>query len=789
MRCNVRRKAMYWKEAYKTRTKKSYEGYATIYNNEPRLNFAELLDHMEKFTEVYKECKDDHPAIREAKCLDAQFPQIMLGIMPNDLFCGREDIFPLGMNAQYINSEWGFAMNFDWFEEKISDESIAKGDRERLKALKEYWKDHTSTKKFLAEMDPVDKVYMITGGVSDGMVLDLANFPHAATALQRVAGIFLDYHKLLDNGLGGLTELIDQKQKEHPENDPNFYEGMRMGIKTIAKTLDWYADQAKMLYENETDEKRKADLLEMERICRKLETKKPETFREAIQLVIIYNMIDGAREWGRMDDYLALYYDRDLKNGIIDEEEAIRLLTSFWQLMIVKEQVTDDRVIVGGLGRKYPKEADELALVIMEVSRRVRDIVPQLTLRMYDGMDQRLYDKAMDVIGEGCTYPMLYKDENIIPGVMKVFGISYEEALGWMPLGCGEFTIDHRIIVSPNSVLNMANVLWGTMNGGYDSTGKYRMTPNDTYLTDYKSFDELWKAYCDNVEYLTDVSARNHSRGYEIIAQDMSLNLHNILYDGCMDAGAGVISGGCVKCGGSDEIYGIVTCSDSLYAIKKCVYEDKIISAERLLEALKANFVGYEKERALLLNVDKFGNDLEEVDNMMAAVHEMVCYKMLAISGKYYGLDCFGMVNINNRDNTTYGRNTGATPDGRLAGTSLTNANNPTSGMDKNGVTAFVNSLLKARGDIHFGTVQNMKFSKETFNDMRKTVIYPLMDSYFGRGGTQAMINVVGREDLENARKEPEKYSNLIVRVGGFSARYVELADDVQLDILNRTLN
>ncbi len=454
-------------------------------------------------------------------------------------------------------------------------------------------------------------------------------------------------------------------------------------------------------------------------------------------------MIDGAREWGRMDDYLALYYTEDLAKGVIDAEEASRLLTSFWQLMIVKEQVTGDRVIIGGLGRKYPEQADELAMVIMEVSRGVHDIVPQLTLRMYEGMNPKLYEKAMDVIGEGTTYPMLYQDENIIPGVMKVFGISYKEALGWMPLGCGEFTIDHRIIVSPNSVLNMANVLWGTINGGYDSTGRYWLTPNNTTLADYQTFDELCDAYCKNVAFLTDVSARNHSRGYEIIAEDMSLNLHNILYDGCMDAGKGVISGGTVKCGGSDEIYGIVTCSDSLYAIKKCVFEDETMTADKMLEILKADFAGYEEERQQLLNLDKFGNDLEEVDNMMKAVHEMVCYIMLDISGKYFGLDCFGMVNINNRDNTTYGRNTGATPDGRRAGESLSNANNPTAGMDKNGVTAFVNSLLKARGDIHFGTVQNMKFSNETFNDMRRTVIFPLMDSYFGRGGTQAMINVV----------------------------------------------
>lgn len=780
---------MYWKEHYKTRTAAAYEGYETIYNNEPRLYFPELLDHMEEFTEVYKACKDDHPAIREVKCFDAQYPQMMLGIMPNDLFCGRADIFPLGMNAQYINSEWGFVMNFGWFDEQIANEDNSEHDRERLKKLKEFWSVNTSTRRFLAEMDPVDKLYMVTGGVTDGTVLDLEGQPHAASALQRVAGIFLDYEKLLSLGIPGLLTLIDEKQNEHPENDPNFYEGMRMALGTVQKTLLWYADQAAELLKEEQNKERKSDLKEIERICCKLVSEKPETFREAIQLVIIYSLLDGAREWGRMDDYLALYYVNDLEKGILDEEEAIRLLSSFWRLMIVKEQVTDDRVIIGGLGRKHPEEADKLAMVIMEVSRRVKDIVPQLTLRMYDGMNPELYKKAMDCIGEGVTYPMLYKDENIIPGIEKVFGIGYEDALDWMPLGCGEYTIDHKIIVSPNSTLNLTNVLWGTLNGGYDATGKYRLTPNDTYFTDYKTFDELWDTYCKNIEFLVDISARNHSRGYEIIAEDMSLNLHNILYDGCLDAGKGVINGGTMKSGGSNELYGVVTCSDSLYAIKKCVYEDKCISAQTLLDALKADFKGYEDIQAQLLKVDKYGNDLEGPDSMMMAVHEQACFATLALSGKYWGLDCYGIVNINNKDNTTQGLQTGATADGRNAWKSLSNSNNPTAGMDKNGVTAFVNSLLKARTDIHFGVVQNMKFSKDTFNKMRDTVILPVMDSYFGRGGAQAMINVLGREDLENARKEPEKYTNLIVRVGGFSARYVELPDEVQRDILNRTLN
>ena len=528
----------------------------------------------------------------------------------------------------------------------------------------------------------------------------------------------------------------------------------------------------------------------MAAICRKLVTDRPETFREAIQLVLIYAIMDGAREWGRMDDYLAEYYVNDLKEGILTEAEALELLKSFWRLMIVKEQVSDDRVIIGGLGRKHPENADRLALLIIETSRQVKDIVPQLTLRMYDGMNPELYSKALDCIGEGTTFPMLYKDENIIPGIQRVFHISYEEALDWMPLGCGEFTINHRIMASPNGVMNLASVLLATLNGGIE-TGecKYRLVPSTTTFDDYETFEDLFQAYADNVDYLMEITAEEHARGYDIIRQDMALNLHSLLYDGCLEKGLGMLDGGTVKQAGSDEIYGLVTAAESMYAIKKLIYDDKTMTKETMLSALKANFVGYEKERAMMLNVDKFGNDLEEVDELVARVHEQISYSALAQAGKFKGLDEYGMVSINNSYNTLLGRQTGATPNGRLNGDSLSNANNPTAGMDVNGVTAFINSLLKPRTDIHYGVVQNMKFSKETFNDMRATVTIPTLASYFERGGAQAMISVVGREDLENARIHPEKYTNLIVRVGGFSARYVELDDDIQIDILNRTLN
>ena len=155
---------MYWKEKYKTRTVKGYEGSDTIYNNEPRVEFDELVDYMERFTELYKKVRDEHPSLREAICFDAQYPLMMLNIMPNDKFVGRADIFPLGFNAQYINNEWGFALDNEWFNEQIQNEQIPQSQRDRLAALKEFWKDETSNGRFTKNMDPVHYEFLWSGG-------------------------------------------------------------------------------------------------------------------------------------------------------------------------------------------------------------------------------------------------------------------------------------------------------------------------------------------------------------------------------------------------------------------------------------------------------------------------------------------------------------------------------------------------------------------------------------------------------------------------------------------------
>jgi len=216
------------------------------------------------------------------------------------------------------------------------------------------------------------------------------------------------------------------------------------------------------------------------------------------------------------------------------------------------------------------------------------------------------------------------------------------------------------------------------------------------------------------------------------------------------------------------------------------IFEKKLFSLKKLVEVLDADFEGFDQERLAMMQAPKYGNDDPNADDLAADLHDFIC-KYTRDQREKTGLDSYLVVNINNDANTTLGRHTSASADGRKAFTSMSNGNSPSPGMDKNGPTALLNSLVKPDPALHAGIVQNMKFSKQMFSTYR-TQLEALLKTYFKNNGTQAMITVVGKDDLVNAMKDPEKYYDLIVRVGGFSARFVELSKEVQLEILNRTL-
>lgn len=342
-----------------------------------------------------------------------------------------------------------------------------------------------------------------------------------------------------------------------------------------------------------------------------------------------------------------------------------------------------------------------------------------------------------------------------------------------MPFGCGEYILYHRSVGTLSDIINLLKALEITLFNGYDNIEERDMGLKTGNFEDFPDFESFFNAYCRQVEHYTELQAEHERIEYDVAAEHSPFLMASLLYDDCIAGGKAIFDGGVRYLGGTFESYGNTNTADSLTAIKKLVFDEKRISPCALLDMLKKNFVGYELERKLLLDAPKYGNDNDEADEMAIRVHEHIC-GVTAAQAKRVGLHTFLVVVINNSANTTLGRLTMASADGRLANHPMANANNPCGGCDKSGLTAMLNSLLKMRIDVHAGSVQNIKFSKDMFqNHFAKTRV--LLDTYFENGGAQLMINVLGRDDLENARKEPEKYQNLIVRVGGFCARFVEL--------------
>lgn len=273
---------------------------------------------------------------------------------------------------------------------------------------------------------------------------------------------------------------------------------------------------------------------------------------------------------------------------------------------------------------------------------------------------------------------------------------------------------------------------------------------------------------------------------YDACAADAPFSFFSLMFDDCLERGKPVFDGGIRYLGGTLETYGNINTSDSLAALKKVVFDEKLCTKKELQTALSQNFRGYEKLREKLIAAPKYGNDDDRIDSLAARLHCDVC-GAIRDSAKEAGLDTYLAVLINNSMNTTFGLLTGASPDGREANTYMANANNPVGGMDKNGITAMLSSLLKLRTDVHAGAVQNMRFSHDMFGPLRDKM-EALLEAYFNGGGAQSMITVLGRGDLEAALEKPELYGDLIVRVGGFSARFVELERPVQLELISRTL-
>ncbi len=752
-------------------------------NNFKVKNPRKNLQYEIYFTQAYRNAVKTytHPAQIELACLKAQFPAIFHPIEAQDLIAGRMQMGFVGLGIQHQTGGFGFYINED---EVVKALEFGRGDaryREDLHDLLTYWKGRNTNGIVLRNTPAHLKPLLFSD--------QWRHLPLPASPILRMAGAYIDFDKLVKIGLPGLTqEVAEFRQKAvESQGDVVLFDSM-LGVLSLVKDMcNYYAEQAQAQAGEATgrgDSKRTRELARMEQALRNIATKAPASMLEGLQLVWLYGLMSPLIEYGRLDEYIGDLYVHDIENGVLTEEEAVQLTMSFFRLIDHLDCETDGRVIVGGYGRRNPENADKMCLVAIEASKNVKEVLPQFTLRFNKDTPAAVWEAAQRCIEAGRTYPLLYNDDVLVPGMMKAFAVDRKRAETYMPLGCGEIEFDHYSFGTPNGSMNTLKILELAMRGGYEPMTGWKLGPATPVLAKCKDFAEFFGYYQQHLTAYIEAQAEFEVYEYEITGKMHPFMMVTMLYDGCLEKGKAIFNGGCEYLAGTLELYGNVNAANSLAAIKKTVFEDKTITAEELEAALLNNFVGHERVWKLLQDVSKYGNDDDFVDALFVELHDFLS-ETVKRQAPRVGLKSYLAVTINNAQNTTLGRWVGATPDGRKAGTPMANANNPSPGTDKKGVTAMLNSILKPGHDNHAGMVSNLRFTRENFTNSRQKM-WGLVDNYFQRGGAHAMISVVGKEELKDAIAHPELYRDLIVRVGGFSARFVNLKKDVQQEIYNR---
>lgn len=732
------------------------------------------LNYMIEFTNIYQSVEDKF--LREAECLEIQTPYMLEPIHEGDLIAGmieRAGKGYVGFSPQY-RGIYAYYYHDDLAMEALETVRGAVTDEyvNTVMQIHQFWQKE-KTIEHLAQRFEDQYGYRIGKDYT---------CPGFYNADGRLAGTNVDLDSLLRFGLPGLKAKIMEYEKKNGKS--TFYDALLITVDTLKGACRHYEQQA-IAMSFEAEEKDKERLLTMAANLSWIQNHAPITFAQGLQLFWIYAVSSELMNYGRMDVYLGDLYVADLEAGRLDEEGAIEYLMSLYRHFVRLNKVHDTRVIIGGKGRRNEKNADKLAMVIMEVSRRMKEVVPQLTLRYYTGMDEQVFDKALEVNAEGCTFPIIYSDDTNIPAVMKGYGVTEEEAEQYLPFGCGEYVLEGLSVGTPNNGVNLLKALELALHHGVDMYHNCKKGTDPGSVESFDTFDKLWEAYCSEVDPAVEQLAFHKKSNYDVAGEQGGFLFISLLMNDCIARNQALLSGGVRYLNAASEIFGIISAADSFTAIKKLVYEEKRFTLRQLIDMLDHNFEGYEKERKLLQEAPKYGNDIEEADAMAVKVFNHIA-EVTAKAGEKAGLNIYRIVSVNNSMSAEWGTYCMASACGRKTGDPLSNGNGPSIGADKNGITALLNSMSRFDPSLHAGVINNVRFSKEMFASSFDK-IKMVLRTFYKNQGVQTNIGAVGKEDLQNAMIHPEKYQNLIVRIGGFSARFVELNPVVQNEILLRT--
>lgn len=753
-----------------------------------------LIDIAKNFTKAYQDHYDADPAIREMMCNRELFPGVLLPLRETDFFAGRIGIscgeyLPVDFHTQSF-AQIGYMMNPATFRD-LQKQYPARS--EEIEEMMAYWRKEATMSKILSEATGDMHDYLFSDGRtcydSEQFMRTLAPGKVNGAGFisgsydTRVAGIMPDFGKLMQWGLPGMREEIDKAEANNPACG-EYYRACRMAVDLTVVCCEHYRQQALALAQTASSAEKRQHFAVCAEVLEVIKHRKPETLREGIQLMVIFLTLCRTRNHGRLDETFGDLLAHDLDTGLIDEEQAVQMTMALWDIMEENEDKHDTRIIIGGIGRRNPDNADRFAMVAMEATRRRHSVMPVLTFRWSKTLDPKLLEKALELIGEGCIYPTLYNDDVYIEGCQKIMHVPYEDACAYAPLGCGEMLLMGCSSGSPNSTMRFLKALEATLHNGHDGAdGKPLGIPTGEVET-FTAFEDLENALQRQIRAAMERDVKLHLWNRKIAARETAFVFAGLLMDDCLKNGKGLHAGGLRYFGANTEGFGVTNTANSLAAIKKYVYDEKKYTLRQIVTMLDADYVGYEQEQKDLLSAPKYGNNDPYVDDIKTRLEDFISHTADEI-GRAAGLDWYTVANVN-PGGITIGPSVAASADGRNCGKPMALGNSPMPGTDVSGLTSLFLSAAKTHPD-NGGCVTNMNLSRETITaDPEK--FRQLVLTYFAKGGLELNINCFSRGDLEAALEHPENYGHIIVRVSGYSAKFINLDPITQKHIMNRTL-
>ena len=763
-------------------------------------------------TEAYKKNLNQPAVMKRALMLKNILEHMDIYIEDESVLAGNQSsvnrgapVFP-EYTMKFILDE------LDLFEKRDGDVFyITEETKAQLRSIAPFWENNNLRARGEALMPQEMQVYMDTGFFGMEGKLNAGD-----------AHIVVDYADLLRLGL----KDFERRAKEYKDNldltrpdsidKYQFYKAVLITIEAVRTFAGRYAALAREKA-GKAAEARRAELLEIARICDKVPYEPAETFHEAVQSVWFIQLIlqiesnGHSLSYGRFDQYAWPYLEADLAAGRITEDEAVELLTNLWIKTLTVNKVRSQahtfssagspmyqNVTIGGQTPDGRDAVNRLSFLVLRSIGQTRLPQPNLTVRYHRNLNQAFMDEALEVMKLGTGMPAFNNDEVIIPSFIEK-GVKKEDAYDYSAVGCVETAVPGKwgYRCTGMSYMNFPRILLMAMNRGVDMTSGKRFTEDYGDFRNMQSFDELMQAWDNTVRELTRASVIVENAIDLASEREVPDILCSTLTRDCLGRGKTIKEGGAVYDFISGLQVGIADMADSLAAIKTLVFEGKKITAGQLMDALENDFAGPEGEqiRRLLINeAPKYGNDDARADLLVVDAYASYIDEMKKYPNTRYGRGPVGGIRYAGTSsisaNVGQGYGTMATPNGRHARQPLAEGCSPAHSMDKNGPTAVFKSVSKLpTHEITGGVLLNQKVTPALLSTAENTKKLELMiRAFFNRlEGYHVQYNVVDRATLIDAQKHPEKHRDLIVRVAGYSAFFNVLSRATQDDIIERT--